>query len=1008
MIEVENKHHWAPLSSSQQQQQQQQQQSIVNNQRIPPDVLLLLRQHSLFQRTKNESFLEKLSCSMNIRKYNPHDIIITQGEPSKAMFFLLKGQVEVCSADFERVFATLPQGSCFGEIGILYSMPRTATVIASNSCIVAVLTSEQVHSLLPLYPDVEKIIRFEAEERLSMMKKSSSDININNLSSSSSITASSSSSLLQLPVSSSSSSSSSLSSSFSQQQLNNNNNNINDDMDTNSIDSDASTESRRRSSSYQQNIVSFSKTGIRDQLGKIPFFFGCSEEFLHLICLSIQPRIYEPNSLVFNQGDMGDEMFFIIDGTVTVETDTNIFVHMGPGDYFGELSVVLNAPRFATIKTVTTVEFFVLNRDNLQRICDMCPKTGLHIRAMAEKRLQNAKQGFLMPDKNQFNQDIIEPQSICSTTCDQDPTLPNATTASQIRKMETGRRRASIAVWSDPLLMEQALKHSEKYEKRHHPNTKLQQLNIKHYNDDEKHKKKEHQIIEGGEKEEEEEDDDTALLPPRSPLWAMPNTPPHESSFYTHFSKSSLSPTSTSPTSILSPNQSEVDEDEDNEKIKYKKEKKEDDKKKNVFTLLDKSIIARVMNYLDFKSLMQVMCVTKSVRAMFADDRLLRHIDLTTTHKKMTDERFAYLMPLIRQQMRYLSLSQCFHLTDIGFQSLVNNNDNNITNNEDVADPSTIEQKENEEETPFMDLTLDSNINQQLCFSSSLIRLQALNLNSCWLLTDKSLALLGEKCPLLIELDLSNCRKITNRGIMLFLEAKQQHIDQGVGKGLEWISLSYCKNLDDITMQHLATFTRDSLVSINLQRCTKISDRGFLPWTTASLLQDDNNNNDDNDLAERQIMFPKLKSVSLIDCSFLTDKSIQLITKAAPHLEQLSLSFCCALSDTSMVYLGQLKHLKDLDVSFCGAAVSDTSLNQFMEQQCLVKKKKHDHSDDNYPLEKLNIRGCCRITGDGIYPVIQDLVKLGLYELNITQCPSIKDPIKQKLKQLKPLKHLYL
>jgi F-box/leucine-rich repeat protein 7 len=109
---------------------------------------------------------------MHLRTYTPRDVIIVEGEPAKAMFFLLRGSVDVCSADFERIYATLPRGSCFGEIGILYSMPRTATVIASTKCIVAALTAEEVKTLLPQYPEVEKMLRFEAEERLALLKKS--------------------------------------------------------------------------------------------------------------------------------------------------------------------------------------------------------------------------------------------------------------------------------------------------------------------------------------------------------------------------------------------------------------------------------------------------------------------------------------------------------------------------------------------------------------------------------------------------------------------------------------------------------------------------------------------------------------------------------------------------------------------------------------------------------------------------------------------------------------------
>lgn len=87
------------------------------------------------------------------------------------MFLLLRGSVDVCSADFERIYATLDQGACFGEIGILFSMPRTATVIARTKCVVASLTVERVAAILPRYPAVEQMLRFEAQERLARLQK---------------------------------------------------------------------------------------------------------------------------------------------------------------------------------------------------------------------------------------------------------------------------------------------------------------------------------------------------------------------------------------------------------------------------------------------------------------------------------------------------------------------------------------------------------------------------------------------------------------------------------------------------------------------------------------------------------------------------------------------------------------------------------------------------------------------------------------------------------------------
>ncbi|KAI8343003.1 cyclic nucleotide-binding-like protein [Chlamydoabsidia padenii] len=801
------------------------QDTITSTTDYPADLLSSLRHHSLFQRIDNEAFLTTLASGMHVRIYNPRDIIITKGETSKAMFFLLRGQVEVCSADFERTYATLSQGACFGEIGILYARPRTATVVASMKCTVAALTLEQVDTLLPLFPDVEKIIRFEAEERMAMMDKMEQNRQQEQAA-------------------------------IEQQE---------------SLTASDTTSQKR--SSIQNNVESFCKTGIRNHLEKIPFFYGCSDNFLHEICLSIQPRYYDPNTIIYNQGDQGDEMYFIVDGYVDVDAkteDTRIYGRLGPGGYFGDSLVLLDKPCAATIKTVEQVELYVLNRVDFKQVCDLFPEAADKLKLVAGTRLNDFNNGKLDNltgiRPTSLNEDRPPQTSECRPTCDQDPTLP-MTPATQLRKAETRKRRASIAVWNDPILVSLAaqkvpMEDDDDASDNKHDNHYLEQSNRK-----------------------------TLELPP-SPIWT------------------------TQPPSSYQ---------QENDNVDLVTRIHSTDR----FTTLEPRILIHIMDLLDYWTLIQLMRLNLSMRHIFTLDLSLNHIDLSTIHKKITDDTLTSLILSLHRPIRSLSLSQCFHLTDSCFRSLL-----------------------------LVDMDTSST-------QSTLQHLHTLDLNSCWLLTDQTLQLLGEQCPQLCHLDLSNCRKITNAGMSRFLQATKEHN----GTGLEWLSLSYCKNLTDMTMQHLADYTRDSLVYLNLQRCTKITDQGFIAWGSS---------------------FSKLKEIILVDCSFLTDRAIQCLTQAAGGLERVSLSFCCSLSDTAMYHLAHLHYLVDLDVSFCGAAVSDVSLNLLVDQ-------------GSSSLKRLNIRGCVRVTGDGL---LSFLSTIKLIEINISQCPSISTETKQKIMDLSLVQHL--
>ncbi|CAI4218460.1 unnamed protein product [Parascedosporium putredinis] len=71
----------------------------------------------------------------------------------------------------QAVYAELKPGAFFGEIGVLMDMPRTATIVARAKCLVLVLKKEDLHAELPKFPEMEKAIRQEAQERLNILKK---------------------------------------------------------------------------------------------------------------------------------------------------------------------------------------------------------------------------------------------------------------------------------------------------------------------------------------------------------------------------------------------------------------------------------------------------------------------------------------------------------------------------------------------------------------------------------------------------------------------------------------------------------------------------------------------------------------------------------------------------------------------------------------------------------------------------------------------------------------------
>jgi putative ABC transport system ATP-binding protein len=89
-------------------------------------------------------------------------------------------------------------------------------------------------------------------------------------------------------------------------------------------------------------------------------------------------EVYEPGSVILKQGEAVDEhskFYLIRRGTVevvrTTEGRTEKLDEMGPGRYFGEVALLMNQPRNATVRAVDRVEVYTVDRETFDRFRDV-------------------------------------------------------------------------------------------------------------------------------------------------------------------------------------------------------------------------------------------------------------------------------------------------------------------------------------------------------------------------------------------------------------------------------------------------------------------------------------------------------------------------------------------------------------------------------------------------------------------------------------------------------------
>ena len=125
-------------------------------------------------------------------------------------------------------------------------------------------------------------------------------------------------------------------------------------------------------------------------VGDIWLFSACSASQLRTIRRAIEEVTVEEGRILCEEGSVGREFFYIVDGTAAVRTKGRRVASLGPGAYFGELSLLDRKPRSATVVSETPMTLLVLDQRRFNGLLDAMPALSHKLLVAMATRLRDA------------------------------------------------------------------------------------------------------------------------------------------------------------------------------------------------------------------------------------------------------------------------------------------------------------------------------------------------------------------------------------------------------------------------------------------------------------------------------------------------------------------------------------------------------------------------------------------------------------------------------------------
>lgn len=125
-------------------------------------------------------------------------------------------------------------------------------------------------------------------------------------------------------------------------------------------------------------------------LARVPVFSHCSTDEIAAIANVAQESFFPAHQIIVTQGTPGQAFYLILTGRVEILRDGVSLGAFGPGDFFGEMSLLDQAPRSATIKSIEDTSCLMLSSWDFKALLEKHPSIAIKLLEVLSRRLRVA------------------------------------------------------------------------------------------------------------------------------------------------------------------------------------------------------------------------------------------------------------------------------------------------------------------------------------------------------------------------------------------------------------------------------------------------------------------------------------------------------------------------------------------------------------------------------------------------------------------------------------------